>query len=152
MTVKRHQLQKLVTTFHGASDLREDTRQVIDKQYQAKENTLNSPKANQNHRGGILESGMDRIPSIVKVSNLGINKKIMFKHFRAGGLKSHTQNALQKAIQNSTLGFFLQNPEIFDELQEDQLEDSMMLQFEYMLNNPMAELEDIEERDDMEHP
>ena len=85
MTVKRHQLQRLVTTFHGAADLREDTRQVIEKQYQAKENTVNSPKgASQNHQGGILESGMDRIPSLVKVSNLGINKKIQFQHFRAG--------------------------------------------------------------------
>lgn len=131
MTVKRHQLQKLVTTFHGAADLREDTRQVIEKQYQAKESTLNSPKAaNQNHQGGILESGMDRIPSLVKVSNLGINKKILFQHFRAGGLKSQNQKNLQRAIQNSTFGFFLQNPELLDELKEEQLEDSMMLQFE----------------------
>jgi hypothetical protein len=128
MTVKRHQLQRLVTTFHGAADLREDTRQVIEKQYQAKESTLNSPKAaNQSQQGGILESGMDRIPSLVKVSNLGINKKIQFQHFRAGGPKSHTQKALQRAIQNSTFGFFLQNPELLDELKEDPLEDSMML-------------------------
>jgi hypothetical protein len=37
---------------------------------------------------------------------------------------------LQKAIQNSTFGFFLQNPQLLDELKEEQLEDSMMLQFE----------------------
>lgn len=131
MTVKRHQLQRLVTTFHGAADLREDTRQVIEKQYLAKESTLNSPNAaNHSHQVGIMESGMDRIPSLVKVSNLGINKKILFQHFRAGGLKSHKQRALQKVIQNSTFGFFLQNPELLDELNEDRLEDSMMLQFE----------------------
>jgi hypothetical protein len=33
-------------------------------------------------------------------------------------------------IQNSTFGFFLQNPQLLDELKEEQLEDSMMLQFE----------------------
>ena len=96
---------------------------------------------------------MDRIPSLVKVSNLGINKKIQFQHFRAGGPKSHTQKALQRAIQNSTFGFFLQNPELHDELKEDPLEDSMMLQFESMLNNPqMADREEIEEGDEMDHP
>ena len=60
---------------------------------------------------------------------------------------------MQRAIQNSTFGFFLQNPELLDELKEDPLEDSMMLQFESMLNNPqMADREEIEEGDDMDHP
>lgn len=90
----------------------------------------------------MLEAGHDRIPSMARVNTQGINKKILFQHFRAG-VKSNTQKILQNAIHNSTFGFFLQNPDILDDLKEENAEDSMMIHFDQILNTPIEEGEDI---------
>jgi hypothetical protein len=56
--------------------LREDTRHAIEKKQV--QGTFYSPKHAPTEAKTILEPGMERIPSMVKVNTQGINKKILF--------------------------------------------------------------------------